>query len=84
MRATIIKIGARVICYQISSSECLLTYNYLFLGNIEIRESFDENEEKEWRIKHRQRVKEAKISEKETVPDNQEADDDLWRRLDEL
>jgi len=54
-------------------------------GNIEIRESFDENEEKEWRIKHRQRVKEAKISEKETVPDNQEADDDdLWRRLDEL
>ena len=52
-------------------------------GNLEIREEYDEEAEKEWRIRHRERVKEARRSEKENSQPNDD-DESLWQRLDEL
>jgi unconventional prefoldin RPB5 interactor 1 len=58
-------------------------------GNLEIREPFEEEAEKKWRLEHRERLKKYKKEDNVTtsppppVPTENE-NEDLWRRLDEL
>ena len=53
----------------------------------EIREPFNEKDEEEWRKKHREKVKAARLSEQKNCKSNEETDDeeaDLWKLLDQL
>jgi len=54
---------------------------------LEIREPYDEKEENKWREKHRERIKEEKMQKlnpAETTQKNDDNEDSLWQRLDEL
>ena len=50
----------------------------------EIREEYNEAEEKEWRSKHRERVRQAKQKEKDDRKRDLLADEDLMKRLEQL
>merc|ERR1719312_888503 len=47
---------------------------------VDIREEYEEDEEKEWKDKHKENVRKEK--EKGTIKSKE--DEDLWRRLEEL
>lgn len=53
---------------------------------VEIREEFDEEEDKRWRIEHKEALKKQREMEKKEKKkeEKHEDDEDLWRRLDEL